>query len=745
MGKIKRGSGDITLNASGENLTAASVVIPTEEVKGLPEVPEGGDGDEYEYEDLPEEVTNIFLNKEVRASTENPKGATGSEIAVKANDGDDYTKWCAANGTYPQWWECDLGSEYSIENINLSFETQGKTYYYTVAVSDEPMTDENYAEHIIIDNSQGSTETACSLENVKGRYVRVTFTKAASGEWAVLREVSGLGTTSNIALNKPVSASSVNSGRNGLEKAEYANDGNADTKWCAKGGAGTSGHWWQVDLKDTYKISDILITMEFDDAAYKFVVQGSVDGKNYKTIKDFRETEGCGKNIQIQTDTIVQYLRIYDISTKNPSSQWPAIHEVEVYGEKKEYKLTSVSREKEAFASSCGLDSEPAHGSNGVPGWYWYPESMEDEWWYIDTKGIYDLDNIQMTWNKGENHKYIIDISTDGKEWTTIVDRSKEGIDAVRPYEAAEGIARYIRVRMPGERTSQQGFGLFDAYAPKPEERNVEKVEQPQAIETVKGTVFTELDLPKEVEVTLAGNIKTTLPVIWNEDGYHAETAGIYTIRGELKAIEGTALGEVTTVSVQVNVRAYGEKETYTVTINGKTAQYDYNAKVTTEAVKVPEGKVFAGWKLDNEDGEMVSNNERYTFYVANDTVLIPVFEDKAEEVQAKALLSNVMVTKTADNKSDVRYVGQLIIPEGYEIVNAGLVWSTKNTELIVDNKLNSDLKPTFINKISNTNQFSVTVKGVPEGYHFRGIIFATIKNRNGEEMFIYSNEHKAL
>lgn len=36
---------------------------------------------------------------------------------------------------------------------------------------------------------------------------------------------------------------------------------------------------------------------------------------------------------------------------------------------------------------------------NGVPGWYWYPADQGEAWWYVDMKGIYDLDNVQMTWN----------------------------------------------------------------------------------------------------------------------------------------------------------------------------------------------------------------------------------------------------------------------------------------------------------------------------------------------------------
>ena len=102
--------------------------------------------------------------------------------------------------------------------MNLSFETPGSAYHYTVAVSNDPMTNDNYKEYIIVDNSNGSTDSALAFENVKGRYVRVTFTEATNNEWAVLREVSGTGNTHNLALNKPVSASSVNTGKTGLKK-----------------------------------------------------------------------------------------------------------------------------------------------------------------------------------------------------------------------------------------------------------------------------------------------------------------------------------------------------------------------------------------------------------------------------------------------------------------------------------------------------------------------------------------------
>lgn len=548
--RSKRGEGDITLKATGENLKSTAITIPASKVEGLPNVPEGGDADEYEMTQNVEE-TNIFLNKSSRASTENIQSSK-KEIKEYANDGNDNSKWCANSGSYPQWWEVDLGATYTLETMNLSFETPGSAYHYTVAVSNDPMTNDNYKEYIIVDNSNGSTDSALAFENVKGRYVRVTFTEATNNEWAVLREVSGTGNTHNLALNKPVSASSVNTGKNGVEKAEYAVDGNASTYWCGIGGEGTKGHWIQVDLKDTYRLSNVNILFEKNDAAYKFVIQGSVDGKHYKDIEDFRNGDGCGEQVSVDTNEVIQYLRIYDISTKLPASQWPAIREIEAYGEKVDYKLSSVTREKDAYASSSKENSQPSYGSNGVPGWYWYPATMNDEWWYIDTKGIYDIDNIQMTWNTEEIHKYIIDISTDGKTWVTVVDKSEIGNNEIRPYEIVKGTARYIRVRLPAGRTTDQGFGLFDAYAPAPESRQVDSIKNPNEIETLEGTLFENLGLPKEVDVILEDGIKTSLPVTWSKEDYEKAQAGRNKISGTLSDIAGVEVEAQKTVTIEV-------------------------------------------------------------------------------------------------------------------------------------------------------------------------------------------------
>lgn len=658
--RSKRGEGDIKLKATGENLKSTSITIPTSNVAGLPNVPEGGDADEYEMAQNVEE-TNIFLNKSSRASTENIQSSK-KELKEYANDGNDNSKWCASNGAYPQWWEVDLGATYTLETMNLSFETPGSAYHYTVAISEDPMTDDNYNDHIIIDNSNGSTDSALALENVKGRYVRITFTKATNNEWAVLREVSGTGSTFNLALNKPVSASSVNTGKNGVEKAEYAVDGNASTYWCGIGGEGSKGHWFQVDLKDTYKLSSVNVLFEKNDAAYKFVLQGSVDGKHYKDIKDFRNGDGCGELVSVDTEEVVQYLRIYDISTKYPGSQWPAIREIEAYGDKVNYKLSSVTREKDAYASSSKEGSQPSHGSNGVPGWYWYPATMDNEWWYIDTKGIYDIDNIQMTWNLEELHKYIIDLSTDGKTWITVVDRSENGNNEIRPYEMINGTARYIRVRLPEGRTSNQGFGLFDAYAPEPEARKVDNIAKPEGIVTFEGTEFENLELPKEIDVVLEDGIKTTLPVTWSKEDYEKAHEGKNIISGTLSEITGVKLGTDKLVTIEIMIQKNIEIPQIIKQPNDLSLQEGDKAVFSVEAKVEDGGSLSYQWQQSRNQGkdwEIIGDANKSSYEINNVSLqhnglqFKCVITNTRDGQEAKSIESSVVKLNVTENQTE--------------------------------------------------------------------------------------------
>lgn len=185
-------------------------------------------------------------------------------------------------------------------------------------------------------------------------------------------------------------------------------------------------------------------------------------------------------------------------------------------------------------------------------------------------------------------------------------------------------------------------------------------------------------------------------------------------------------------------------RQKYTVTVNGevKGTEYAYNDPVTVKAPEAEAGKVFAGWEIN---GKVVSLDRTYQFYVSNDVEITALFADDGTvlEEKAEAMMTNVIVTKREDTNSDIKFVGQIALPEGYQLKKAGLVWSTKDAaKLSLENEA---LVPTYIKAISTSNQFSVTIKGLPKTMFIRGRIFAVVQDKEGNEKVIYSTEKKAV
>ena len=84
----------------------------------------------------------------------------------------------------------------------------------------------------------------------------------------------------NLALNKPIRASSV---ENGGTLARFANDGNGSTRW---GSQWTDDQWLRVDLGATYNVNRVKITWESLNAYGKdYVVEIAPDTVNWRPLK----------------------------------------------------------------------------------------------------------------------------------------------------------------------------------------------------------------------------------------------------------------------------------------------------------------------------------------------------------------------------------------------------------------------------------------------------------------------------
>jgi hypothetical protein len=132
----------------------------------------------------------------------------------------------------------------------------------------------------------------------------------------------------DLALKKPATASTTESDEHA---AASANDGDDDTRWCAEDGS--APQWWQVDLGEPKDLSGVQIKWEMDEQLYLYLVEGSADGKEWKTLSD--QTGEKTPKTQDQTVNFdasgIRYVRIR-ITGGIDDQHWASIFDVKVFG-----------------------------------------------------------------------------------------------------------------------------------------------------------------------------------------------------------------------------------------------------------------------------------------------------------------------------------------------------------------------------------------------------------------------------
>jgi NedA-like, galactose-binding domain len=108
-----------------------------------------------------------------------------------ANDGDASTRWAASSGSYPQWWQVDLGTTYTIDSVQVDWYKAARRIYTTTVQT----------------SCDGSAWTTFAA-GAQARYVRVYVIKGTHG-WASAFEIRVLGSDATLAPTpSPTSAPS---------------------------------------------------------------------------------------------------------------------------------------------------------------------------------------------------------------------------------------------------------------------------------------------------------------------------------------------------------------------------------------------------------------------------------------------------------------------------------------------------------------------------------------------------------
>jgi YD repeat-containing protein len=126
--------------------------------------------------------TNIALDRPSTASS-----AQSGHAAHDGNDGSDDTRWCAASGASPEWWQVDLEGLYALSGSRITWEFSGRPYGYTLSVSQDGL---DFTEVVDKRGYLGTEQVRADTFEATARYVRLTVTDLVSNPvtWASMKE-----------------------------------------------------------------------------------------------------------------------------------------------------------------------------------------------------------------------------------------------------------------------------------------------------------------------------------------------------------------------------------------------------------------------------------------------------------------------------------------------------------------------------------------------------------------------------
>ncbi len=136
----------------------------------------------------------------------------------------------------------------------------------------------------------------------------------------------------NLALRKPASASSI---ENDEHDAAQANDGDAETRWCADDEPEGKPEWWQVDLGNPSTLSGCEIRWPYDGKRYRYRIEGSTDQSHWSMLSDQTRTDATTQvhHLQFEHGGAAQLVRFLRITvTGLDEGCWVSICEVKVFG-----------------------------------------------------------------------------------------------------------------------------------------------------------------------------------------------------------------------------------------------------------------------------------------------------------------------------------------------------------------------------------------------------------------------------
>jgi hypothetical protein len=295
------------------------------------------------------------------------------------------------------------------------------------------------------------TPTAAATSNVT---VTATDGTGASGStafsWTIGSSGGTCGTT-NLALNQPATASSV---ENAGTPASAAVDGSATTRWSSQF---SDPQWFQVDLGSTATVCKVVL--QWETASGKaYQIQTSPDGTNWTTI--YSTTTGPGGTETLNVSGTGRYIRMN--GTARNTQYGYSLWEFQVYGSASGVSCgtTNLALNQPATASSLENAGTPASSAfDGNTGTRWSSQFSDPQWVQVDLGATHTLCKVTLNWETAYATAFQIQTSSDGTTWTPVYSTTT-GTGGTQDLTVS-GSGRYVRMNGTA-RATQYGYSLWE-------------------------------------------------------------------------------------------------------------------------------------------------------------------------------------------------------------------------------------------------------------------------------------------
>lgn len=264
-------------------------------------------------------TNNIARHQPVLCDKNNQENGKEPRCIV---DGSTRTGWAAETGDAPQWLTVDLGQPCHLTESKIAWEGNGRAYQYFIEASPDGVAWTKVADHQHNETLSGNNDDPLDCT---GRYFRLAITGKGAGTyfWATCAEWELLSGTTNVALNRPVQASSAEWGR----YAAKITDGDFGTYWPT--GDGASGHWAQVDLGASHDLTACRLFWQNPGYYYQYKIEVSPDGTNWTQAVDMATNTVANRLPVHQFKARGRYVKL--TLTGADDGCWPALAEMEVF------------------------------------------------------------------------------------------------------------------------------------------------------------------------------------------------------------------------------------------------------------------------------------------------------------------------------------------------------------------------------------------------------------------------------